>query len=322
MTARRLLVALLFVCVLAGCSSVSERAQISSLAAINTREPDPRGQPYPDLEPTKSCQQRPLQSLPALKTLPPPGRMPPKTPMARIQAQGHLNVGADQNSLRLSYFNPLRPDKDVQGFDADLARAVARAIFGDDGPDRIRFRAISTGQRVSAIVERKVDIVASAFSITCARRRRMHFSDVYHTARQRLLVPSNSTVSTLDDLKGHTVCTTATSTSGARLDNTGVRALRVRLRSDCLAALQEGEADAMTSDDAILFGLSEQDPQTKIVGPTMNCERWGIAIRLDEPELVRFVNAVLARMRRNGTLRTLRTKWFAGIPQPKGGVSC
>ena len=322
MTAVRPLATLLCVCALAGCSSVSERAQDSSLAAINTREPAPRKQPYPDLEPTASCEKRPLQSLPALKTLPPPGRMPPRTPMARIYAQGHLNVGADQNSLRLSYFNPLKPEEDVQGFDADVARAVARAIFGDDRPGRIRFRAISTAQRVSVMVEHKVDIVASAFSITCARRRRMHFSDVYHTARQRLLVPSNSSVSTLDDLKGRTVCTTATSTSGARLDGTGVRALRVRLRSDCLAALQEGEADAMTSDDAILFGLKEQDPQTTIVGPTMNCEHWGLAMSLDEPELVRFVNAVLANMRREGRLRTLRAKWFEGLPQPTGGVSC
>ena len=150
----------------------------------------------------------------------------------------------------------------------------------------------------------------------------MHFSDVYHTARQRLLVPSNSTVSTLDDLRGRKVCTTATSTSGARLDGTGVVAYRVRLRSDCLAALQEGDVDAMTSDDAILFGLNEQDPQTKIVGPTMGCEHWGIAMSIDEPELVRFVNAVLARMRRDGELRALRSRWFEGIPPPKGGMSC
>jgi polar amino acid transport system substrate-binding protein len=321
MRAARLLLALAVVCAAAGCASVSERAQESSIAAINTREPEPRKE-YPDLEPTASCQKRPLQSLPSLETLPVPGRMPPRTPMARIQARGHLNVGADQNSLRLSYFNPLKPAEDVQGFDADLARAVARAIFGDDKPGRVRFRAISTGQRVAAIVEHKVDLVASAFSITCARRRRMHFSDVYHTARQRLLVPSNSTVSTLDDLKGRKVCTTATSTSGARLDDTGVLAYRVALRSDCLAALQEGDVDAMTSDDAILFGLNVQDPQTKIVGPTMNCEHWGIATSIDEPELVRFVNAVLARMRRDGDLRALRQEWFTGIPPPKGGMSC
>jgi len=318
--AARLLAPLLLICATTGCASVSEQAQDSSLAAISTREPSPRP-PYPDLAATGACKARPLKSLAPLQTLPPPGRMPPNTAMARIQAQGHLRVGADQNSLRLSYFNPLKPRDDLQGFDAEIAREIARAIFGDK-PGSVRFRAISTGQRVSVMVERKVDIVASAFSITCARRRRMHFSDVYHTARQRLLVASNSPVSTLEDLRGRKICSTATSTSGASLEGTGVELYPVRLRSDCLVALQEGDAEAITSDDAILFGLNRQDPQTKIVGPTINCEHWGLAMRLDEPELVRFVNAVLARMRRERRLQGLRARWFDGLPKPQGGRSC
>jgi polar amino acid transport system substrate-binding protein len=319
MSAALRLAALALACAVAGCASVSDDAQNSSLAAIGTREPRPRP-PYPDLDPARGCEEHPLRSLAPLKTLPRPGRMPAGTPMARIQQQGHLRVGADENSLRLSYFNPLTPDRDVQGFDADLAREIARAIFGD--PARVRFQAISTGQRVSVIVENKVDLVASAFSITCSRRRRMLFSDVYHTARQRLLVPSNSAVSSLADLHGRRVCSTATSTSGASLEGKGVMLRSVRLRSDCLAALQEGEVDAITSDDAILFGLEEQDPQTKIVGPTINCEHWGVAVRLDEPLLVRFVNAVLARLRRARRLQALRTKWFTGIPRPEGGAPC
>ena len=95
----------------------------------------------------------------------------------------------------------------------------------------------------------------------------------------------------------------------------------VDLRTDCLVRLQEGEVAAITSDDAILLGFSRQDPQTKIVGPCLSLERYGLAMNLEHRAFVRFVNGVLARLRRSGDLERMRERWLSSVPAPPGGGS-
>ena len=306
---------------LGGCASVSENAQNRSLAALQTQEPKPRpGLPPLDfggvlapvqrvLDPAKGCdpdhpdRYRRL----ALSALPRPGHMPAGTFMRKIQGR-RLIVGVDQSSLGLGYFDPAT--KGMQGFDIDVVRKVAQAIFGGDDPDdHILYKAISTPQREAAIVDGDVDLVASAFSISCKRQRRMRFSSVYHRSRQRLLVPADSTVNDLSDLARKKVCSTSTSTTIESLAGTLATPVAVELRSDCLVRLQEREVAAVTADDTILLGHCRQDPRTKIVGPTIALQRYGLAIDLHRPGFVRFVNAVLKRI----DLKGLRKRWFSGL---------
>jgi polar amino acid transport system substrate-binding protein len=294
---------------LGACDEVSRDAQNRSLAALATAKP----QRSANLElgpATERCQRDPYRSLAPSARLPRPGRMPAGTFMRRLQDRDRFVVGVDQNTLGLGHFNP--NTRRMEGFDIDLAGEVARAIFGDTRS--IRYVALSTAQRESAIVKGAVDIVASAFSIDCQRRNRMRFSSVYHRARQQLLVPQGSRVRSLSDLRGRRVCATRGSTSLRFLERTraatGVMPWKVDLRTDCLVALQRGVVAAVTSDDAILLGFQRQDPQTTIVGRPLRTEAYGMAINTHHREFVRFVNAVLLRLRRNGCLAAIRRHWL------------
>jgi polar amino acid transport system substrate-binding protein len=296
---------------LAGCASVSDHAQNSSLSAL--KPVTPKQVKAPTRTEAASCLAHPFRSLPPTAALPQPGRMPAGTFLHAIQHRGQLIVGVDQSSLGLGYFNPTT--RRMEGFDIDLVRAVARAIFASSA-HHIRYEAISTAQRDSVIPNGDVDIVASAYSITCERRSVMLFSSTYHVSHQKLLVPKNSNVSSLGDrdLRYKSVCGTKTSTSFKRLlrsqARTHVAPVGVDLRTDCLALLQEGVVAAITSDEAILLGFQRQDPQTKIVGPSLETERYGMAINIRHPELVRFVNAVLLRLRRNGCAKAIERHWL------------
>jgi polar amino acid transport system substrate-binding protein len=294
--------------VLGGCASVSTRTQDRSLVALATTKP----KPGPGLalgKATKTCRRHPYESLPP-SPLPQPGHMPAGTFARKIQDHRRLVVGVDQNSLGLGYFNA--SSRHMEGFDIDLVREVARAIFDDTR--RIRYVAISTAQRESTIAYGEVDLVASAFSITCERRTRMLFSSVYHVADLKLLVPQNSTATSLSDLRGRRVCATKRSTTLTLLQRrsatTGILPYEVGLRPDCLVALQEGRVAAIAADDAILLGFQRQDPQTTIVGPPLEREHYGMAINKANPGFVRFVNAVLQRVRRNGCLKAITQHWL------------
>ena len=205
----------------------------------------------------------------------------------------------------------------IQGFEVDVLRQIAKAIFGD--PNRIELRALTTAQRLTAVDSGAVDVVADAVTITCARLREVAFSTVYYDAVQRLLVPATSHVRGIRDLTHRRVCATAGSTTLQSIKANPAKpiAYPVEQRTDCLVALQEGKVDAISSDDAILLGFRAQDPNTRIVGAPLAPEPYGIAIARQHPDFVRFVNGVLARMRADGSWRAIHRRWLGALtPTP------
>ena len=297
---------LLVAILLAACGSGSDRALRTTLAALAT--PGPVAPAAAPSTPSPRCTNL-TASLSPPATMPPPGAMPPGSTMARILKRGYLLAGVDQNTLLFAYLNPL--DGQLEGFEIDVLRQIAKAIFGD--PNAIRFKAVTTAERIPAVEDGSVDLVADAITITCERRTEVEFSTVYYDAKQRLLVPVNSPITGLSSLGGKTVCATIGSTTIAT-----VAALRphpspypVQQRTDCLVALQQGLVDAISSDDAILLGFKAQDPFTKIIGPSLADEPYGIAINRSDPDFVRFVNGVLAQMRSDGTWRAIYQHWLS-----------
>ena len=129
----------------------------------------------------------------------------------------------------------------------------------------------------------------------------------------------NSKATSLDDLHGQKVCATSGSDSVARIQAHKAIAVQVPYWTDCLVLLQQGDVAAISTDDSILDGLAAQDPWTKLVGPQLTDEPYGLAISRQHPEFVRFVNAVLEQLRTNGQWAASYRHWIgtpvASIPQ-------
>jgi polar amino acid transport system substrate-binding protein len=302
---RALLFVVLTSLLLAGCGSSSDSAERMALASLRATGSPPQSSSAPST--VHACGDV-TASLRPPAVIPAPGAMPQGSFMQRIERRGYVIAGVDQNTLLFAYFNPL--DRQLEGFEIDMLRQLSKAIFGD--PNRIKFQAITTAERIAAVQSGKVDVVADAMTITCERRQQVDFSTAYYDAGQKILVPSNSTARSVAALGGKPVCATIGSTSLATLENLVPRpkSYMVPQRTDCLVAMQQGLVDAITSDDAILLGFKAQDPNTKIVGPRFADEPYGMAIRKDHPEFVRFVNGVLAQMRADGTWQAIYKRWL------------
>jgi len=256
--------------------------------------------------------------------LPEPGQLPAGSRMAKIRKQGYLIVGVDQNTMLFGYFNPTHDA--MEGFEVEIAREIAFAIFGDRNPDRVHFTAVLTAERTDVVKEGKVDFVVDAITMTCKRSQDVNFSTIYFMAHQKTMVRSTSHARDLHDLSGHKVCATNGSTALTLLEKGGygVIAYPVLARTDCLVALQTGEVDGIQTDDAILYGIHAQDPFTKILNQGYTDEPYGIAVNKAYPDLVDFVNAVLAKMRLGDAAaapfhswQSLYRKWLT----PDTGVS-
>ncbi|MGW3409089.1 glutamate ABC transporter substrate-binding protein [Streptomyces sp. NPDC000888] len=253
----------------------------------------------------------PLGSLKPPARMPEPGgRMPSGTAMERIVERGRLIVGVDQNTYLFGYRNPTTGQLD--GLDIDLVREISRALFGK--PDRVQFKTVPSRRRIEVLERGEVDLVAHSMTITCERMEQVLFSSDYLDSGQRVLVPNASRAQTLADLAGQRVCTAdgTTSLTALRRARPKVRPVVVADWTDCLVRLQLGDVAAVSTTDNVLAGLRAQDPTTRVTGPRFTYEPHGIAVAKGSPELVRFVNGVLDRLRTSGGLRTLHERWLGG----------
>ncbi|QPK78936.1 glutamate ABC transporter substrate-binding protein [Corynebacterium lizhenjunii] len=243
----------------------------------------------------------------------------PQQRVESIHRRGRIIVGVDQSNNLLSYRDT--QSGQLQGFEVDLAREIARDIFDD--PDKVDFRFVTSAERADALQSGLVDVIIRSMSITPQRQEELEFSLPYLATSTRLLVLKNSGITGVEDLAERTACAAAGSTSlgivGQRAP--GATALATRNWGDCLMALQMGQVDAVVTDDALLSGMAAQDSSLELVGVPLSTEYYGVAVRkpdhhYDSRGLIRQVNSTLERVRRDGTWQRSFTTWFGPYLQP------
>ncbi len=270
----------------------------------------------PECTQTEKDTEDATRSYAPLDDMPEPGAMPEGSTMAEIQAKGHLSVGVSGDTLLFGARNPFTGD--IEGFDIDVLKEVAKAIFGDDGTDHLDYHVITYAARLPSLEAGDVDIVAHTMTINCNRWKRIAFSAVYYQAGQKVLVKKGSGYESIQDLDaaGAIVCAPEGSTNIEELRDTtkypDVQVLGKDDITDCLVAMQQGLADATTGDDTVLAGFAVQDPNTEVVGQPFTTEPYGLGMSRDDDhvDFVRFVNGVLQQLRDSGRLQQIYDTWL------------
>jgi polar amino acid transport system substrate-binding protein len=317
MTARALLAALAATVLLAGCG---EAASTVATPGITLAPPSPAGMQELAPEPARPLEDDGQNCDLTASLRPFPTRAEADRAVENIRTRGRLIVGLDIGSNLFSFRDPVTGQ--ITGFDVDIAGEIARDIFGT--PSQVEYRILSSADRIAALKNNQVDVVVKTMTITCERKKQVAFSTVYLTANQRILAPRDSNIQQASDLSGRRVCVAKGTTSLQRVQQITPPPIIVGVVTwaDCLVALQQGQVDAVSTDDSILAGLVVQDPYLHIVGPSMNQEPYGIGINKDNTGLVRFVNGTLERIRRDGTWYTLYRKWLTVLgPAPAPPVA-
>ena len=306
--------------VIAACSgSVRLPAAIEGEAPSTTAAVTPAA---PTCTPAEAAL-NPQRSYEPQGPLPSPDKLPVDSTMAKIRTRGKLIVGVSGDTLLFGARNPLK--NQIEGFDIDMLREVANAIFGPDGESNITYKVITYADRLPNLEAGPdnggVDIVAHTMTINCNRWKRIAFSSTYFDAGQRVLVKKGSGFNNIDELNAGkaTVCAPEGSTNIDLLRrNEGNRFGQLVVLAkpdvtDCLVAMQQGEADGATGDDTVLAGLAAQDPNTEVVGDKFTDEPYGLGMAKDKIDFVQFVNGVIAEMRTDGRWSKIYSKWLVGV---------
>jgi aspartate/glutamate/glutamine transport system substrate-binding protein len=226
-----------------------------------------------------------------------------------IKKRGTIKIGVKYDAPPFGSLNP--QTNAVTGFDVDIARAVAKKIFGS--PDKVELVQVKSDNRIPLVQNGDIDAFIATATITPARMKTIDFSNVYYRAGQSLLVKKGSPVKSYRDLDGKSVCSVQGSTPEQTIRRLVPKANVVTFETypECLTALRGGRVDAVTTDNVILGGFEAQDPtQLELVGGLFTFEPYGIGIRKGNVTLAKAINDTLADLKKSGEYAKLHQQWL------------
>jgi ABC-type amino acid transport substrate-binding protein len=229
--------------------------------------------------------------------------------LAQIKARGSMIVG-----VKADYppFGFLDADRNV-GLEIDLLHDIARDLLGK--PGAITFVPVVSANRFQFLNTSKVDFLFSTVTITDQRKTVVDFSAPYMKSGWQILVKrSSSGINEATDLAGKTVVVVPGSTGEAGLSKLVPTAnlLKLPQTSEALDAVDQGRADAFVQDAALLYGLTQQKPQYKVVGQSHDDQPIGAACRKGDSAPCDFITKEIEKFKRDGTLAREYKKWLYG----------
>ncbi len=187
----------------------------------------------------------------------PPAQPATQKILDAVKARGRVVCGVHTS---LPGFGYLDAEGKNQGFDIDLCRAVAAAIFGD--PAATEFVPITAAERGPVLQTREVDLVTRNMTLTSSREAQWgNFAYVMFYDGQGMMVRADSGFTALEDMEGATVCvTTGTTTEQNLADAFRQRGLTFTAvtfedTNAVYGAYESGRCDAATSDKSQLAAV-------------------------------------------------------------------
>ncbi|PEJ62096.1 glutamine ABC transporter substrate-binding protein [Bacillus toyonensis] len=227
----------------------------------------------------------------------------------QIKKRGKLVVGVKNDTNLFGLKNPSTGQ--VEGFDVDVAKALAKKILGDE--KKLELKEVTSKTRIPMLKNGDIDAIIATMTITEERKKEVEFSDVYFKAGQSLLVKKGSNIKSIDDIKqGVKVLAVkgSTSTNNIRQKSPEATVLEFENYSEAFTALKAGKGDVLTTDNAILYGMAKQDANYEVVGKIFTDEPYGIAVQKGADDLTKEINNLLKDMKTSGEYDKLYEKWI------------
>lgn len=197
------------------------------------------------------------------------------------------------------------------GYDADLARLIAKGILGDE--KKVEFVPVTASNRIMKLNSGEVDCLIATMSITTQRQQFLNFSTPYYMAGQAILVRSSSKATSLRDFSGKKLIIVFGSTSEKNLRSNvpEVTVIGYKTYNDAYNALKNGKADGIVADDTVLLGFSTNDKSVKLLPKRYSKEPYAVVFRKDDASInfTNKVNYIVENLQSTGRLNRLQEKW-------------
>lgn len=226
--------------------------------------------------------------------------------------------GSDDKVLRVGTdaayppFEKQEGSGEITGFDIEVIQAIAEA-------EGMEARVQHTGWDglFEAVDSGKVDVGISAITITEDRKKKYDFSDPYFDAKQLILVPNDSKVSTLKELKGKKIGVQSGTTGEIIVQETfGKTYEGLRSYEDTPGAIDDlmlGRVDAVVADNGVILDYLKKLPKGNfkmVEDKSFETETYGIMVKKGNQETLDKINSGLKKIKEDGTFDKIYEKYF------------
>jgi polar amino acid transport system substrate-binding protein len=232
---------------------------------------------------------------------------PPADTLAEVRKRGVLVAGVKDAAAPFGYADG-KTGK-IVGYDIDFVNALA-ARLGVTA----QLVPVTSANRIPQLQQGNVDIVAASMTKTIERAQQIDFSYTYFLTGQKFITRKGK-IFDRGDLKGKKVGTVKGSASERNLREE-VPAAVVMLFDDypqAMQALEQGELNAITTDEPILAALLAKSPRKEefeIPRLQISTEPYGLGIRKGDQNFLGFVNDALLEMEQSGEAQKIYDRWF------------
>ncbi|NML17131.1 amino acid ABC transporter substrate-binding protein [Azohydromonas caseinilytica] len=238
--------------------------------------------------------------------------------LKKVRDSGVVTLGVREAAFPFSY---ALPSGRMVGYSIDLCLAIVEEIKSAiDRPGvAVRLQPLSSGQRLPAVKDGRVDLECGSTTNTRQRQQEVAFSPVIFVTGTKLMVRRGSGIRSLEQLRGRAVAVSAGTTNEAALRTLSQqRSLGLKLLThpdlrQAYDAFEAGQADALASDEVLLLGLKARAraPRTlAVVGDLLSYEPYAIAYRRDDPQLAQVVEHSFRRLAESRELAWIYDQWF------------
>jgi ABC-type amino acid transport substrate-binding protein len=229
------------------------------------------------------------------------------TTMGEIQERGVLTVAAPADLPPFSWANEGR---EPEGFVTDLAGEIAAALRVD-----LDYQIASGEEALELVKAGQVDLAFPMIGVTERLARQGNFSGPFWIGHTRLLVPEDSSISSVGDLAGEMVCQyneERTPLDITALDKT-IETTDAAESGECVTKIRDGRSVAAVAPDVHLMSLATELDGFEIRGDDLSTIGYSVAAPIEASDMTAFVNRVLTDSKSEGRWLQYYEKWLAPV---------
>ena len=229
-----------------------------------------------------------------------------------IKSRGRLLVGTSDTSPPFSS----RENGKVAGYDVDLAARVAQRLALP-----METISIVNADRIPALQQDRVDLVASGITRAENRKKDVGFSLAYLVSPHKVLIRKDGGIAAVGQMAGRKLALVKTASVDAEL-KAAVPTLQIVFFEDyaaCFKALRDKQVDGFLADEVLLASFAQKGgtPQDFTFIPDYELPRTaGFAIKKDEPRFTQLVDQILLDLEKSGEAEKIFDAWFAPAKRP------
>ncbi|MDY0972708.1 cystine ABC transporter substrate-binding protein [Siccibacter turicensis] len=225
----------------------------------------------------------------------------------KVKERGTLLVGLEGTYPPFSFQGD---DGKLTGFEVEFAEALAQHLGV-----KAALKPTKWDGMLASLDSKRIDVVINQVTISDERKKKYDFSTPYTVSGIQALVKKENanTIKTAADLKGKKVGV-GLGTNYEEWLRANVQGVDIRTYDDDPTKYQDlrvGRIDAILVDRLAALDLVKKTKDTlAAAGEPFSRQEAGVAVRKDNEDLLKAIDAAIAEMQKDGTLSKISEKWF------------